>query len=132
MRYSSAMTSRHARLIRIAVACFGVLPALALAHPGHGEPSSFMAGALHPVNGADHLAAFALVGILMAQLRMQFLRPLAAGFLGLFVAASATGSDGWQYAAGFMLTGACLVAIAMTATRLTKRTATAVAPRSRT
>ena len=126
------MKHRHAPLIHIATLCLGALPALAFAHPGHGEEMSFVAGLLHPVGGVDHLAGFLIVGILVAKLRAQILRPVAAALLGLWIAACASDSEGWQYAAGFMFAGAGLVAIAVTATRLVKRAATATAPRSRT
>ncbi len=132
MRYSLAMTRVHPRLVRISALCMAFLPALALAHPGHGEELSFVAGALHPAGGIDHLAGFLLVGILAARLGARVFRPLAAALLGLLVGALTTGSDGWQYAAGFMLTGACLVAAGVAATRLTSRALTAVARRSRT
>lgn len=104
---------KHKHWVRIATAAAGLLPALALAHPGHGETSSFVAGALHPFGGLDHLAGFIVVGILAARLGSRYLWPATAAFLGLLVAASTADSDGWRYAAGFMFTGAGLVAAAM-------------------
>jgi urease accessory protein len=117
--------------IRIAALSSILLPALALAHPGHGLETSFSDGALHPVSGIDHIAGFLLVGMLAARLGGRFLWPAAAAFLGLLVASWTSGSDGWQFAAGFMLTGACLVATAMAATRVAIRARTAVTPCSR-
>ncbi|RYG85813.1 HupE/UreJ family protein [bacterium] len=38
------------------------MPALAVAHPGHAEGLAVAAGALHPLTGADHLAALLAVG----------------------------------------------------------------------
>ena len=35
----------------------------ALAHPGHGPDSGFMAGLLHPMTGIDHLLALLAVGL---------------------------------------------------------------------
>jgi urease accessory protein len=35
----------------------------AVAHPGHGHEAGFAAGLLHPVSGADHLAAMLAVGL---------------------------------------------------------------------
>ena len=132
----SAMTRAHKKLIRIATLCSGLLPAIALAHPGHGEQASFAAGALHPLGGLDHLAGFIVVGILAAQLSARVLWPIAAGILGMLVAASTSGSDGWQYAAGFLLSGASLVAAALwetrAATRLIDSTLTAAERRSTT
>ena len=37
-------------------------PALAFAHPGHGE-SGLMAGISHPMGGIDHLLAMIAVGL---------------------------------------------------------------------
>ena len=125
---------KHKHRVRIATAAAAFLPALALAHPGHGETSSFAAGALHSFGGLDHLAGFIVVGILAARLGGQYLWPLAAAFLGLLVAASTTDSDGWRYAAGFMFTGAGLIAAGMATTRAAtsfgSRFVTAAAPRS--
>jgi hydrogenase/urease accessory protein HupE len=122
--------------VRIATVAAALLPALALAHPGHDETSSFVAGALHPVNGVDHLAAFIIVGVLAARLGGRHLWPMTAAFLGLLVAAWTAQSDGWRYAAGFMFTGAGLIAAGMAttraATRLGFRRVTATAPRSPT
>jgi urease accessory protein len=108
-----------------------LLPALALAHPGHGAEDSFLAGVLHPASGIDHVAAFVLVGLLATRLDGRIFRPMVAALLGLLVAAWTMDSDGWQYAAGFMLTGAGLAAIGVTATRLVTVGSTAVARRSR-
>jgi urease accessory protein len=112
-----------------------LLPALALAHPGHGAEDSFLAGVLHPANGIDHVAGFFLVGLLASRLEARIFRPMIAALLGLLVAAWTTDSDGWQYAAGFMLTGAGLAAAAMAATsaaaRLMSLSTTAAARRSR-
>jgi urease accessory protein len=126
------MKPTQTHLVRIATLAVGFLPALALAHPGHGETSSFVDAMLHPAGGLDHLAGFMLVGMLAASLNRRVAGAMAAAFLGLLVAAWTTDSDGWQYAAGFMVTGAGLVAVAMAATRLLTRSLTAAAPRSPT
>ena len=135
MRYSLVMKRTHRHLVRTATLCMGVLPALALAHPGHGAEDSFLAGVLHPANGIDHIAGFFLVGVLASRLDARIFRPVVAALLGLLVAAWTTDGDGWPYAAGFMLTGACLIAAAMTATavatRLMTASATAASRRSR-
>ncbi|EIZ77872.1 putative urease/membrane protein [Novosphingobium sp. Rr 2-17] len=62
-------------------------PAAALAHPGHGD-DSFAAGVIHPLTGADHIAAMLLVGLGAAiflkrdgwMLPVAFLAALALGF----------------------------------------------------
>jgi hypothetical protein len=117
------MTRTHKHLVRIAALAAGLLPAIALAHPGHGETSSFVAGALHPVSGVDHLAAFIIVGALAVRLGGRHWWPMTAAFLGLLIAAWTSDSDGWRYAAGFMFTGAGLIAAAMVATRAATRLA---------
>jgi len=126
------MTRKH--LFRIATVAVGFLPALALAHQGHGETSSFTDGALHPFSGFDHLAGFMVVGILATRLGGRYLWPATAAFLGLLVAASTADSNGWRYAAGFMFTGAGLIAAGMIATRAATsfgfRFFTAAGPRS--
>jgi len=128
------MTRKH--LVRIATLAATLLPALAFAHAGHGETSSFVAGAVHPFGGLDHLTGFIVVGFLAARLGGRYLWPVIAAFLGLLVAASTADSDGWRYAAGFMFTGAGLIAAAMGVTRaairLGFRFVTAAAPRSPT
>jgi len=113
------MTRTHKHLVRTAILCMSLLPALAVAHPGHGAEDSFLTGVLHPANGIDHVAGFFLVGLLASRLEARMFRPMIAALLGLLVAAWTMDSDGWQYAAGFMLTGAVLAAIGVTAARLT-------------
>ncbi len=129
------MTRTHRYLVRTASLCVSLLPALALAHPGHGAEDSFLAGVLHPANGIDHVAGFFLVGLLASRLDSRIFRPMIAALLGLLVAAGTMDSDGWQYAAGFMLTGAGLAAAGVAATRAATRfmsaSTTAAARRSR-
>jgi hydrogenase/urease accessory protein HupE len=129
-----AMTQLHPHRVRIATLAAGLLPALAIAHHATGETSNFTAGALHSLGEADHIAGFVIVGMLAARLAGRYLAPIAAVVLGLLVAAWTSDADGWRYAAGFMLAGACLVAAGITAeraaTRLTRTIATA--PRSPT
>lgn len=65
----------------------GLAPTMALAHPGHGD-NSFTAGLIHPLTGADHIAAMLLVGLGAAifmkkdgwMLPAAFLAALALGF----------------------------------------------------
>jgi urease accessory protein len=103
-------------------------PALALAHPGHGETSSYAAGAMHPLSGLDHLAGFIAVGVLLSRLRGQFVGTLAAALLGLMVAAATSDSDGWRFAAGFLLSGAGLIAAGAAAARAAAKVATRFRP----
>ncbi|GFM29207.1 HupE/UreJ family protein [Novosphingobium sp. PY1] len=65
----------------LALAGLSLAPELALAHPGHGN-GAFASGLLHPLTGADHLAAMLLVGLGAAVFlkRSGWVLPLA--FLG--------------------------------------------------
>jgi len=115
MRYSLSMTRTHKQLVRAATLCISLLPALALAHPGHGGEDSFLEGALHPASGIEHIAAFVVVGILAARLGGRIFRAMVAALLGLLVAAGTADGNGWQYAAGFMLMGTMLAAAGVAA-----------------
>lgn len=74
-----------------------LIPASALAHPGHTVSytgSGLLMGFLHPFSGLDHLLAMLGVGIWAAQLggRARWAVPLA--FLGLMLAGGALGIAG--------------------------------------
>ena len=61
-------------------------PALALAHPGHDQGASFMAGLAHPLSGLDHVAAMLGIGLFASQYHRRillFLIALAAGSVGI-------------------------------------------------
>jgi urease accessory protein len=65
VRASSAavpLVRRPARRLAVGAALAG-LPALALAHPGAGAHDGLLVGFMHPLNGADHLAAMLAVGL---------------------------------------------------------------------
>jgi hypothetical protein len=111
------MTRVPGNLVRIATLATVLLPALALAHPGHPGDSSFISGMLHPLGGIDHAGGFILVGLLAARLGRRYVVPMAGVLLGLLVAAWTSEGDGWNYAAGFMLGGAMWIAAGMMWTR---------------
>jgi urease accessory protein len=69
----------------VAIASLGValLSEPVLAHPGHGNNPGFLAGALHPIFGLDHLLAMVCVGVLSAQLGRKTLWLLPAVFVGV-------------------------------------------------
>ena len=72
--------------IRVAFAtALTMVPAAAFAHPGHLSGLGFADGFLHPLSGADHLAAALLVGALAAVSRRAHATPVA------FLAAAAAG-----------------------------------------
>lgn len=76
-----------ARLVLALVAAAS--PGLALAHPGHAEQASFLAGALHPLTGIDHLLAMLAVGLWAAQLRQRAALMLPALFPVAMIAGAA-------------------------------------------
>lgn len=110
--------SHAAKFARFTLAVAAFTPALALAHPGHGADGSFATGALHPLSGVDHIVALLVAGLLAARLGGRFLWPMASALLGLLVAAWTADSDGWRFAAGFMLSGMGLIATGVAASRI--------------
>jgi hydrogenase/urease accessory protein HupE len=111
----------------VAVATLLLLPALAQAHPGHGHPDGFAAGALHPFTGIDHLAGLLTAGVLMGLLKAQARWLICAAFLALLGGthslwvAPAAGAGG--YLAGMMFMSTTLLAAGMAASRLLRVTA---------
>jgi urease accessory protein len=73
-------------------------PAMALAHPGHHD-GSFLAGAAHPIGGADHVLAMVALGLLAAQMGGRALWALPAAFVGAMVAGGAAGFAGMPFPA---------------------------------
>ena len=130
------MTRAHRQWLRFTVVAAGFLPALALAHPGHGDTANFVAGALHPLTDPGHMLWLVMVGVLAVLLGRRYLWPATAAFLGILIAAWTNESDGWQYLAGFLASSAGLIAAAMlamtAATRFFRPEVTAAAPRSPT
>lgn len=78
----------------LALAALLMLPALALAHPGHGaDGAGFIDGLVHPFTGLDHLAAMLAVGVWSAlAVRPVWLAP--AAFVTLLTAGAVTGFEG--------------------------------------
>jgi urease accessory protein len=64
------------------VAILAVVPALALAHPGHEHASSFMTGFMHPMGGLDHLLAMLAIGLWAASLGGRALLAVPIAFVG--------------------------------------------------
>ncbi len=110
-----------------------ISPALAWAHPGHGVDSGFLAGALHPFTGMDHLLGIVAAGLLIGWLPRRSRWFTCAAFLGLLGATHAwwlpEGADG-AFMAGLLAVSASLIAAGMAATKLIGLTAGA--RRSRT
>ncbi|MGF6177421.1 HupE/UreJ family protein [Ensifer sp. 4252] len=57
----------------------------ALAHVGHAEHGSFIAGALHPLSGMDHILAMVGVGLWAAALGGRALLAVPAAFVGVML-----------------------------------------------
>jgi urease accessory protein len=63
----------------------------ALAHPGHVEASSFLAGVAHPLSGLDHIAVMIAVGLWAALKGGRALWVWPAAFVGLMLVGGAMG-----------------------------------------
>ena len=63
----------------------------ALAHPGHVEASSFLAGVAHPLSGLDHIAVMIAVGLWAALKGGRALWVWPAAFVGLMLVGGALG-----------------------------------------
>lgn len=75
-------------------ALLAALPSLALAHPGHGDDSNLIAGALHPFEATDHVFALLAVGLLGWRMGGRLAWLLPAGFLALLALGLAAGFSG--------------------------------------
>jgi urease accessory protein len=78
---------------RILTAALVALPAPALAHGLH-DSGTVLAGAMHPVAGADHVLAMLAVGLLAAQLAGRALWALPVTFVAAMLAGGAMGAQG--------------------------------------
>ncbi len=74
-------------------AVFVLAPAVALAHPGHGE-GGLMHGFSHPIAGIDHVLAMVAVGMFAARLGGRALWLVPLGFVGAMAVAGALGMAG--------------------------------------
>ncbi|MFO2463294.1 HupE/UreJ family protein [Pseudomonas sp. 15FMM2] len=68
-------------------------PAIALAHPGHGD-NGLMAGIGHPLGGLDHLLAMLAVGLWAAQQHGAARWALPCTFVGTMLVGGLLGFDG--------------------------------------
>lgn len=85
------------------------LPAIGLAHPGHG-PGGFAAGALHPLLGMDHLATLFAVGLWASQGGRRLRCAVPATFMLLMLGGAALGLQGVAVSvAGQMIAASLLV-----------------------
>lgn len=77
-----------------AAALLALTPALAQAHPGHGDIRGFTGGFSHPLSGLDHILAMVAVGLWAAQLGGRALWAVPASFVGFMVVGGALGMAG--------------------------------------
>ena len=68
-------------------------PALALAHPGHGD-NGLIAGISHPLGGIDHLLAMLAVGLWAAQQQGAARWALPCTFVGILLIGGMLGFEG--------------------------------------
>ncbi|HEY0291408.1 MAG TPA: HupE/UreJ family protein [Hansschlegelia sp.] len=76
------------------IAGLALLPSAAMAHPGHGEASGFLAGAAHPIGGLDHVLAMVMVGLFAYQLGGRALWLVPATFVLVMALGGALGAAG--------------------------------------
>ena len=70
-------------------------PALAFAHPGHGD-NGLIAGISHPLGGIDHLLAMVAVGLWAAQQKGVARWALPCTFVGTMLIGGVLGFEGMQ------------------------------------
>ena len=72
-----------------------LIPAVAFAHPGHGD-SGWMAGVSHPISGIDHLLAMVAVGLWAAQQQGTARWALPCTFVGTMLVGGVLGFEGLE------------------------------------
>ncbi|MDH1008488.1 HupE/UreJ family protein [Pseudomonas nicosulfuronedens] len=70
-------------------------PAVAFAHPGHGD-HGLIAGIAHPITGLDHLLAMLAVGLWAAQQQGAARLALPCTFVGVMLVGGLLGFEGMQ------------------------------------
>jgi len=79
----------------LAAAALLLTPALAFAHPGHGD-SGLVAGIAHPVTGLDHLLAMVAVGLWAAQQQGKARWALPVTFVVTMLLGGLVGFEGFE------------------------------------
>ena len=113
------------RLNRLfAAAALLLAPALAFAHPGHGD-NGLVAGISHPLGGLDHLLAMVAVGLWAAQQKGAARWALPCTFVGTMLIGGVLGFEGLQLpalesgiAASVLALGLAVAFVAVGATAL--------------
>ena len=78
-----------------AAAALLLTPALAFAHPGHGD-NGLLAGISHPIGGLDHLLAMLAVGLWAAQQQGTARWALPCTFVGTMLLGGVLGFEGLE------------------------------------
>ncbi len=82
------MNSRIRLLTVASMTAATLVPAVAMAHPGHGVGQGFVAGVMHPLSGLDHVLMIVAVSA-WAGAMPRAARMIVAACLALFVAIGA-------------------------------------------
>jgi len=82
------MNNRTRLLTLVPVIAGAMVPAIAVAHPGHGVSGDFMAGVVHPLSGLDHVLMIVAISA-WASLLAPAGRVVVATCLAAFVALGA-------------------------------------------
>jgi urease accessory protein len=81
----------------LTLAAATLAPAVAFAHPGHGDQSGFVHGFMHPITGLDHILAMVTVGILAYQIGGRALWLVPTTFLAVMAAGGLLGVAGVSF-----------------------------------
>jgi urease accessory protein len=92
-----------------------LLPALAQAHPGHDAGASFMAGAAHPLLGADHLLALVAAGLLAWRMEGRARIGIVFAFPILLAAGAMSGLAGLELAITEVMIALSILVLALLA-----------------
>lgn len=111
----------------VATLACAMLPTAALAHPGHG-PASFAGGLLHPLAGADHLAAMLLVGLWAGLIGTQAAWRLPAAFLAGMALGLLLGSVAHLQAGATLAEGVIVASVAALGAAVAWRAQVALLP----
>lgn len=85
------------RIVTLTLA-LSLVPALAQAHPGHGTGASFLAGAVHPLVGVDHLMALLAAGLLAWRMGGVARTGIVLAFPALLALGALAGLAGFEFA----------------------------------
>ena len=103
------------------------LPALAQAHPGHDAGASFIAGAVHPLLGLDHLLALIAAGLLAWRMDRRTGITIAVAFPALLILGAIIGLAGVDLMMTEVMIALSIAVLALLALRPPRRLPAATA-----